>query len=794
LSYGAGVDTVKEYYTMSSRRVLALWVLVLVSLLGSMAVSADGEAGAITRNVVFRVSVPKDTPANQTVYLLIMPWRPGWWPGIEQQIPLKQVASGTLECTATLDEGSVVRYAYDRWDEGLGRGWRTTRESAGPEISIECRLLLVCSENAVVEDAVAAWSDRGQTLSAGTLKGTVVDEATGEPLPDTDITAGGIHIATRYDGTFEFPALAVGSQRVTACRSLGDHRMTDAVAEIRAGQTSLVTLAMQPAQPVDVTFEATLPEDTPADAEIRLMGSAYQMGARIGNLNSPQLSYISAPVMQREGDRATLSLSMYEGMYAQYWYTVSDAWYGCEKGANGDCFFRSLTVSTSNHLQSDQIGTWRGEYMTRLSVYLTVPDSTPLGTPVAVNFSWMTPIGHNRWVFHRYGYPGQSVSYMYLLGSYRAGQNEGAEPGNRLRAATFGDTDSNVEDVIPEWAHIPTDWLAKDALPPADFPDFHYTPPGSDFIRGFCLVDFWSAEFPALLGSTFDRMQSHNGEWVEVSNIWSYGKVMPLPTLESRPLYSGGAMPRQELIDEMRRAHEQGLSVLLTPQCNMEMTQGGVALGGQHTAVWWQAWLEEAEAFWMWNAQAAEEAGAEALLLPGYYFHAFPQKSDFESKSDARAFDQGIQSMIAKVRAVYHGKLVLGVTPTGFSFPSAVDWLGGTTFQTGKPDLLSTSSVEAWSEAYDNLFMRTLDPYYWTYQKPVVLYQVDIPSAASPGDPTGEQAQARQLQGLVSALSKRSWVVGMFSFGYMPIDAPSLPHDGVRGRLAEDVLAAYYQQ
>jgi hypothetical protein len=778
-----------------ARRVL--WSVVCAALLSGMVTAADAATSSASREVVFRAAVPAGTPANQTVYLLIMPWRSWSW---TQHVVLRQVTPGVMEGKAVLEEGSLVRYTYDRWDEqSRGNEWMATRECAGSSLPIDSRLLLVSAANAVVQDTVAAWADINREPVTGTLRGTVVDAITREPLPDTDITAGGIHIATRYDGTFEFPPLAVGNQRVTVYRSLGDHRLTEAVVTVQQGQTTEITLAMPPAQAVDVNFDVTLPEDTPADAEIRLTGSVYQMGGRISGsaLNTPQMPGMNPPVMNRQGNRATLTLHMYDGTYAQYWYTVSDDWYGCEKGSNNDCRFRSLTISSAHPIQSDQVGTWRGQGMTRLSLYLTVPESTPVSTPVALVTGpayWLTPVGHNQWVFHRYGYPGQSFDYSYALGAFR---DEGAEAGKPTHTVTFGEQDTDVHDVITAWADVPGDWLTEDAMPRASLPGFAFTPPGKEFLRGFCPVDYWGGDaFIPLLDPTFRRIHDQNGGWVEVSSVWSYGTVSPLPTLESRPLLSSSVLiPRQDLVDEIRLAHEQGLKVLVGLQCNMEMTADRAALAGQHSAAWWQAWLEEAEAFWMWHAQVAEETGAEALLLPGYYFHAFPQKPDFESKRDARAFDEGVQSIIARVREVYHGKLVLGVCPEGFSFPSAVDWVGSTTFQTGKPDLPSSSGVEAWSQAYDYLFMRTLDPFYWAYQKPVVIYQMYVPYESAAGDPAGESSQARQLQGLLSALSKRSWVVGTFSFGYMPIDAPLVvPHCSVRGRLAEDVLAKYYQE
>jgi len=770
---------------------VAFFIVALLAAWGS-ALMAQGQS---MRIVTFRVYVPENTPTNETIYLLTMPWRTFT---VTQHVPLQRVSAGVMEGTAMLEEGAVVRYTYDRWEQTLtGSDWAATRECAGESLPIDCRLLVVSARNSTVEDTVAAWADISGSPGRGVLRGTVTDALSGKPLPDTDVTAGGIHIATRYDGTFEFPELAAGSQRVTVYRALGEYHLAEAVATVRDGQTTDLRLAMTPAQPVDVSFNVVLPTDTPPDAQIRLIGSAYQMGSRISgsSLNSPQMPAMNFPVMARAGSQATLTLHLYDGMYAQYWYTVSDPWYGCEKGESTECVFRSLIVSTSSALQQDEVSAWRNSWMTRLSIYVTVPGSTPSAIPVAFKTGpayWMTPVGQNRWVFHCYGYPGQTVGYRFMLGSWSF---EGEEAGGTARWAQFGDQDREVQDVVTAWQGIPAGQAAVNSSAPAALPGFHFTLPSEEFLRGFCLFDYWGGDpFSVLLDTTFDRIRSHGGTWVEVSSIWSYGTVTPLPTLESRPLLSSSVLtPRQDLVDEIRLAHDHNLEVLIAPQCNMEMTQGRDALAEEHAWGWWQAWLEEAEAFWMWNAQVAEEAGAEALLLPGYVFHAFPGKSTFMSLKDARAFDAAVQSIIAKVREVYHGKLVLGITPTGFVFPSLGDWIGRNNEE--NPDLSPSASADDWAKAYDALFMRTLDTYYWANQKkPVLLYHVGICPKATPADPTGERVQARQFQGFISALSTRPWVIGMFQFAYSLMDEPLLPGCSVRGRLAEEVIAQFYGQ
>ncbi len=761
---------------------LLVYTILVTAVLGSLAAPCFGSARLV--DVTFRVHIPASTPPGEPVYLLIMPFHDWDW---RKHVELSPVSPGVLETTVPLEEGSLIRYTYDRWDEKSWSQWKTTREAASNTLKIDSRLLVVSSEDSLIEDTVAAWADINSVPQVGSLAGRVVDAVTSKPLVDTNVVAGGIHIATDYDGYFEFPELAVGTQRVMVYRTLGDHHFVETTAVIKEGEKTTLNIAMSPAQPVSVTFDVALPANTPEYAEIRIFGSAYQLGARIsGNdLNTPPMPGMNLPVMQRDGNHATLSVQLFDGMHIEYHYSISTWFYGSERDSDGQMVDRTLVVSPSTTHQIDWITRWGSPGTTLLSIYVTTPSSTPAGVPIVLDngpMHWMTQVGSNKWVFYAYGNPGDSFSYSYVLG----GDMDGIEKGNPTRTAIFGTHDTVVEDTISAWAYIPDDWTGSDTARASSDGSTPLTPP--DFICGYYPVDYWSQSFVPLLSTTFDRIRAHNGTWVAVSSIWSYGQVSPMPTVESRPLLANSVLtPRQVLINQIKEAHTYGLHVLLAPQFGVRK-----GICGSHSDEWWEGWIKEARKLWMWNAQVAQETGTEALLLPGYCFHAFPSADAFSGEAEVQAFDKAIQSLIADVRTVFHGSLLIGYPGTSYDFPSLADWVGITTYQTGHPNLPASASVEEWETAYDSLFMRKLDPLYTKYRKPIVMYQVAVPSTPSTDDPTGEQAQARQLEGLLQALRKRAWVIGTFSFAYTMIDTPLKPGDGIRAREGENVLKAFY--
>ena len=225
---------------------LLVYTSLAVTFLGSSVVPCFGTAGLI--DVTFRVHIPASTPPHEPVYLTVMPFHDWDW---REHVELTPASPGILQGTVHLESGSLIRYTYDRWDEQSWSEWKTTREAASDTLKIDSRLLVVSSEDSLVEDTVAAWADISSVPHFGSLVGRVTNAVTGEPLVDTNLTAGGIHIATDYDGYFEFPQLAAGTQRVMVYRTLGDHRLVETTTVISEGEGTALDIAMSPAQPVN---------------------------------------------------------------------------------------------------------------------------------------------------------------------------------------------------------------------------------------------------------------------------------------------------------------------------------------------------------------------------------------------------------------------------------------------------------------------------------------------------------------------------------------------------------------
>lgn len=827
------------------------------------------------RKIFFTVHVPDNTPPGEQVYLLLKPFLDWWWTE-DTHIPLTDAGDGIWKGEASVSEGALIQYVFDRWDEQeWGEIFKETREGAGRGVPIESRLLLVTPDLEMVEDTVENWNDLRVDAPVGKLTGRVVDAETGEPVMDADVVAGGMHSATFHDGSFEFDAIAAGSQRITVWRVSGDYHPESVTVDVEAGSETDVPVALRPAKPVAVTFDVLLPEDTPPEAEIKLIGDVWQLGAR--QSRHPNFPYmpdgVSVPILERTAPgRASVTLELHEGTSISYFYTIASVFAGRERPLEGEWVFRSHVVGSEVETLGDQVASWRDPQHSRLTVRVLVPPNTPHEVKPLSGGFWMTRVGEREWITYRESWPGNTETFdVNLAGN----TTEGAVMTGRN--LVFGEDDADHRVVVDRWAtlwessvpdpgeavtvpfrvSIPASTLegaavqvvfdtgAEFELAPQRTNRWMYTadvtlpgtgsygyhvqrgtdeargpdrsldldyagqivddwvvawsdeeqaPGNPDFIAGFYTNDYFSENFLELSPTTFDRVGSHNGSLVPLSSVWSYGQTQPVPFVEPRPVVSACVcLPLLNLAVQAGYARDAGLDVFIAPQFNMEMTPGGPdGLFREHDDAWWAEWLKAAERLWMWNAVAAASVDAELLMLPGYVFHVFAPPDAHESEDSFKAFDQALIDLMARVREVYAGKVLVSGGVLELEFPGLADLVGVTTFDTGRPDLPAGTTAEEWREAYDALFAERVDPIWERWGKPVFFYTINTQAISDNPLVTPEEAQATELEGIFQAMTSRPWIAGSMSWAYHMTDARVGDEDGVRNRLAEAVLAKYY--
>ncbi len=805
---------------------------------------------------------------------------------------MDEVGADIWTTTAEVPEQGLVRYVYDRWD-GVGCCELATaaRERVFTGDPLSYRLLLVGPETSEVTDVVPRWQDLEGSLPEVQVTGTVTDSATGEPLMDVDVTAGGVHVASRFDGAFTIPGLVPGRHRVVARTAKGDHAPSQLELDVSADGINDVNLAMSPTEMTPVEFTVSLSPDTPDNSVPHIGGNISQLGARSRGTNSPFIADGSSmPALERSGNSATITVDLPVGAFVEYFYTL-----GTDTSAEtlGQARrLRTMIVDGSKSARFDRIDHWANEGWPVFNVRVEVPVNTPAGAPVyfvsgpsypmdkIADHTYVTTIGSMP--------AGDSIDYRISLGDDLEGLDGSTEADNYGARVLEVPADSGeISLVVSRWKSLP-DPTARDSsgglnvifrlsTPPGTPPGssiriigdrpalgadgtlmttgpsnpwmheanvhfghdgpltYRYAIDGSDmtsgeftintdydgqrvadwvtawiegdasnqtpppaprreWIAGVYPPDFWQPAFLPESNETFSAAIRDNADWVAVSSVWSFGRIQPDPVIESRPLLTWTVLtPIDDIRAQTRVAHDMGLKVLLAPQQNPEVQpdwQDQTTKAG--TPEWWNQWIDQARAQWMWNAVLAEEVGAEMLLLPGYVFHVFPPTDFFADPEYAPLFDQAVQDLIGEVRSVYSGKILVSGSQDSYDFPGMADYVGTTTYDLGVPELPAEAEFNDLVADYGRRFAERVDTIHDRWSKPVLFYTIHSPSRPRPGDPTGELYQAAAYEAMFRQIAERPFVIGSFSWAFDMIGASEFTTSGVRGRASESVLAKWY--
>ena len=519
-----------------------------------------------------------------------------------------------------------------------------------------------------------------------------------------------------------------------------------------------------------VSLKLTPPPGTPEDAKISLnMGPSSWMERNSDGTYSTVLG--TGPV----------------GSTMSYRYMLGDDFNGADASPAVQDGFRTLTVQEGVDVVDDTVSRWLGQPDSAarredgslaVTFRLSVPPETPVDAKIFLNGNRpavgsgveMKPLATNRWIYEAEVVFGHDGPFTYRY-EFRSGR-----------------TDSFTKEVNTDFdGQVVIDWVASWPGRPGPVRQ------RDGFVKGFYTPDFYSNNFIALSSPTYSRILDQGGSAVVVSSIWSYGQSKPIPTLEYRAVRAGSvATPLEDAIEQAQIAHDAGLDVFFGPQFNMEQAPGGFEVyNGPKTDNWWTEWLKLADEMWTWQATVAEMMGAKYMMLPGPLFHVYDHIDKPSDDPFIVNFESEQVRLISKIRGIYSGKLVV-TGNTNYDFPGLADFVGVTTYDIGVPQLPSDTTVAEYVDYYEARFVKRVDPLFERWGKPVFFYTIHAPSIPTRSDPSGQIAQATALEALFQVISTRPEITAGLSWSYDMIDAPLTPGDGVRGRLAEAVLAKWY--
>ncbi|MHA1205522.1 MAG: glycoside hydrolase family 113, partial [Candidatus Heimdallarchaeaceae archaeon] len=286
----------------------------------------------------------------------------------------------------------------------------------------------------------------------------------------------------------------------------------------------------------------------------------------------------------------------------------------------------------------------------------------------------------------------------------------------------------------------------------------------TSLITGVMPIDYWSSDMRTSLDPAFKHFAELGGKWIEYSPIWNYDRLKPFPYLSST---TGVYTPDEDLAFIVETAKKYGLRVGISLQINTEQTADS-SQWGDFTAEEIDVLLEGLKTFYFHYAELSQKLGIEFITfarLSGDWIND--------------AYDTFMINLIPEIREIYSGMLTTHQGWTDdFQYYGLLDFIGFYFWESvlaGTPDPTVDELTTAFEEVIDTHYR----PFYEKYQKPIIFTQVVYAAMEEAnGQPTipsiyegttveyRPDIQARIYEALYRAIANRTWIEGLFSFGW----------------------------
>lgn len=753
--------------------------------------------------VTFRVLVPEDTPIDDPVYINILDEVTGLYlNAVSHEMELDEELSAVYKVSLPFPVGSVVKYRYERQGDEL----RVAEHTSSGE-PVRYRLLQVNGPDSV-DDVISRWTDTEFIGPSGRIMGQAMDSANGQPIPNLLITAGGSQTYTHSDGTFLIEGLPPGIHNLVGYAMDGAYQTFQQGAEIAADSSTPTPIQLAPATFVNVTFEISPPANTPPLVPVRLAGNLYQLGNTFGTLTGG-VSTLSTrmPELKPLGDgRYSLTIQLPSGADIQYKYTLGDGYWNAERYPDGNLRLRQLIVPGNETTITDKVDTWQTNAAEFISFDITVPETTPPGEFVSIQFNplfgWTEPVpmwnlGNNRWAYVLYSplnLPG-NLSYRYCRNNQCGVADDSLTPGSfgKGRQINLDQLPQQLKESVDSWVDLgqPTN--------PSTQIQSTFVPRGEPFVSGVEFAPKYHPSYQPLLSSTLQALKDDQARWITVDPSWSVTRTNPPvfePVAGKDPLWN-------DVVDTVQKAHSYGQFVAIKPTltfpppltCEAEPCPGAVDafwFTSQRDFSWWLVWFDHYRDFLLHHADLATKTGADALILGGEGMNpALPSGMLADGQYSGIPSDalQRWQGLLEEVRARYTGPIWWSMPFTdGQIIPDFIHQLDGIYVEwtiTPPADGGEAFTVESLSAQINSLLDSKVKGLKDTFNKPLILA---ISASSTPDLYTQEIAYSV----FVEAVNLRDWINGLIASGYYQ---PALLQDdtpSVNGKPAMELLSIWF--
>ena len=770
--------------------------------------------------VTFQLTLPEPIPSGDSIYITLLDEVTGLSFNPHKYI---LTAEDSLHYSVDLPLylGKVIKYRYIR------EGASNVSEHLYNDRPVRYRIYHVEGPGKV-EDMLSRWTDSAYLGPKGRIMGEVLDASTSMPIPNLLVTAGGEQALTLADGTFLLDGLPAGTHNLVFYSLDGMYDLYQQGAVVAADSTTPVSVQLNPAKLVTVIFTVKVPDDTPADAPIRLAGNLLQLGNTYADLTGGGSSLaLRMPVLGKLPDgRYMVTLSLPAGAYLEYKYTLGDGLWSSEVNDQGTFRLRQLIVPENGLEEDEVVDAWHTDTASSIRFEVKVPADTPQTDLISIQFNpgfgWLEPLsmwsatnsqGEPVWRFDLTGPFNDQVSLYYRYcrqlqcGSADDSATMGLNPlGREINPST---NPGVVRDEVSSWA-----WFGQDGAQ-ATIQGAQVNLRGEDFVTGVALQANYHPSWASFFSDTLLDVQALQVNTLLLSPTWTFTNQVP-PILEPQAAQD---MLLPDLVSSINASQRVGLDVAIFPAAHFPTSMATWWQSAPLDYPWWVSFYERYTNFILHHAAIAANTNAGALVLGGDWIMPalpnglLPDGSLSHVPQDA---DMRWRGLIELVRQKYSGKIAWALSyPEGLKNPPPFLDMVDEIYLLWSAPLASHSgaSLDSMQDQAGITLDQEVLPFQQQLGKPLIL-AISYPSInlAYTGciailgggclsydllDPMNTdisdlqldlQAQANAYQAVLSAINQRDWIAGFISMGYYPPAALRDKSISVHGKPAGGVI------
>ncbi len=571
----------------------------------------------------------------------------------KQSFQLDKVTELEFSTDLSVPAGSVVKYRY------VKAGGEYLPEGQFNGESVRYRLFLAYKDSAV-RDNLYSWHGGTSHQGLGVISGCVKDKATGFPIPDILVSAGGQLTLSDANGEFVIGGIPHGEHNVLFYAMDGKYSSYQQSAIINPGLTTEANIDLHMQTPVQVIFSVIPPEEA-FGAPVYIAGNILQFGNTFSGLTGKSSVFPkNMPVLSLGEDGTySLELTLYAGTDLRYKFTLGDGYWNSEQKASGGIRTRQLIVPSQDvHLEIN-IESWKVPNFSPVTFRVSIPSATPLQDENFIQFrtdEWGQPIPL---------WPVSNAEFLYILFSplsdqtsisYRFCRNANcSEAVSLLDGNTFLDfLPSDSEKTITTTIDTSIIWQMIGDQNNYPIPPTPINP--QEYITSIELSPQMDPSWTLYAPAGIEAIAEMGTKSIIFSPPWF---LRTTPPLISEKI---GLTPFTfELKELLTHSNSTGLNHSLYPQLASDVSIESWWLSQVTSSEWWEEWFRNYRKFILNYATIAEDTGAEQLILggkatiPTFIGGFLPDGSE----TNAPEFSDGKwQDLIRDIRNTYSGKII----------------------------------------------------------------------------------------------------------------------------------------